>query len=302
MKELALFEKNFQNHMKSWFRADNELNKASLYSLLNGGKRIRPLLSIAISKALGGNEKIATIAGSAIEMIHTYSLIHDDLPAMDNDDFRRGKPSCHKAFGEAIAILAGDSLLTEAPLFLLSMLEKEEVQPSLINLLIKNLMQESGANGMILGQVLDITLEKKDKSLMSREEKLKTVEEIHYFKTGRLLALAVRQGSLTCKNITPTQLNEVNKFGDNIGLVFQVIDDILDETCTFEELGKTPGKDLLMDKLTYPSIIGKDESLKYATKLLADAMQILNSFSTHDPTLAKTILNSLSSSIIPLNK
>jgi geranylgeranyl diphosphate synthase, type II len=295
--ELEKFEEIFQEHMKTWFCEENDLNKASLYSLLAGGKRIRPLLCLAISRTLKGNEAVALVAGSSIEMIHTYSLIHDDLPAMDDDDLRRGKPSCHKAFTEALAILAGDSLLNEAPLFLLNMLEKENVAPEIINEFIRNLLFESGKNGMILGQVHDISLEKCDKSLMNREEKLEAVKKIHYYKTGRLFALAVKLGALSQNDITDVEFESVKKFGDQIGLAFQVIDDILDETATFDSLGKTPGKDKLMGKLTYPSILGIDESILFAKKLLKEAREELNTFARGDKILVEEVLDKLESSI-----
>lgn len=294
---LEIFENHFQNEMRNWFSEDNILNESCLYSLNAGGKRIRPLLTVAIAKALGGNLKVAFQCGSAIEMIHTYSLIHDDLPAMDNDDLRRGKPTNHKVFGEAMAILAGDALLNEAPLFLKSKLNKEGLNAERINNIIFELLEASGARGMILGQVLDISSEKEDNSSFSKEELLKKVEQIHYYKTGRLLALATKLGALSVENLANEDFQKVSKIGDNIGLAFQVMDDILDITASTEELGKTAGKDLEQNKLTYPSILGLAQSRSFGLNLLNSAEEMINNVSTKDCKDIIDVINFLRSKI-----
>ena len=237
------------------------------YSLFAGGKRLRPALCLAAAEACGGSWDDALPAACAVECIHTYSLVHDDLPAMDNDDFRRGKPTNHKVFGEGIAILAGDALLTQA--FEILTHGRETKRYSHRDLLLE-LAQASGSLQLIAGQVADLEGEGKKTS----ENDLRY---IHERKTSALLRCAVRLGGMSA-NCTPAQLDALSDFGYHVGLAFQVIDDILDVTQTTEQLGKTAGKDIAAQKATYPSIVGLEKSRLIAKKLTGKAFDALKAF------------------------
>ncbi len=235
------------------------IHRAMRYSLFAGGKRMRPALVIAAAEACGGRLADALPAASAVECIHTYSLIHDDLPAMDNDDFRRGKPTNHKVFGEGIAVLAGDGLLTQA----FEIISQAKARPRYSHQdMVLELARASGSLQLIAGQVAD--LEAEGKKIEAAELKY-----IHERKTSALLCCSARLGGMSA-NCTPAQLKALTDFGYNVGLAFQIIDDILDVTQTSEQLGKTAGKDTKAQKATYPSIVGLEKSRRLA-KTLTDA-------------------------------
>jgi geranylgeranyl diphosphate synthase type II len=243
------------------------IHKAMRYSLFAGGKRMRPALCFAAADACGGNHKDAMSLACAVECIHTYSLIHDDLPGMDNDDFRRGKPTNHKVFGEGIAVLAGDALLTQA--FEIAAKCKSWPRYSHQKIVLE-IAHASGSLQLIAGQVAD--LEGEGKKISEAELKY-----IHERKTSALLCCSVRLGGMSA-NCTPAQLKALTDFGYNVGLAFQVIDDILDITQSSEQLGKTAGKDTKAQKATYPSIIGLEKSRKIAEQLTNKAFNSLKIF------------------------
>jgi len=243
------------------------IHKAMRYSLFAGGKRMRPAVLLAAAQACGGSEKDAMPLACAVECIHTYSLIHDDLPAMDNDDFRRGKPTNHKVFGEGIAVLAGDALLTQA--FEIAAQAKGWSRYSHQDLVLE-IAKASGSLQLVGGQVAD--LEGENKKLSVAE-----LRYIHERKTSALLCCSVRLGGMSA-NCTAAQLKALTDFGYNVGLAFQVIDDILDVTQTSEKLGKTAGKDVAVQKATYPAIVGLEKSRKIAEQLTDKAFASLKIF------------------------
>src|SRR5476649_2944325 len=243
------------------------IHKAMRYSLFAGGKRMRPAVLLAAAAACGGSEKDALPLACAVECIHTYSLIHDDLPAMDNDDFRRGKPTNHKVFGEGIAVLAGDGLLTEA-FAIAGQCKGWPRYPH--QAIILEIARASGSLQLIAGQVADLEGEGKKTS----ESQLKY---IHERKTSALLCCSVRLGGMSA-NCSAAQLRALTRFGYLVGLAFQIIDDILDVTQTSEQLGKTAGKDTAAQKATYPSIVGLEKSRKIARRLTEKAFASLEIF------------------------
>jgi geranylgeranyl diphosphate synthase type II len=243
------------------------IHKAMRYSLFAGGKRMRPALLLAAARACGGSEKDALPLACAVECIHTYSLIHDDLPAMDNDDFRRGKPTNHKVFGEGIAVLAGDALLTQA-FEIAAQCKKFPRYPH--DKIVLEIARAAGSLQLVGGQVAD--LEGENKKLTVAE-----LRYIHERKTSALLGCSVRLGGMSA-NCTPAQLAALTDFGYHVGLAFQVIDDILDVTQTTEQLGKTAGKDVAVQKATYPAIVGLEKSRKIAAQLTARAFAALKIF------------------------
>jgi geranylgeranyl diphosphate synthase, type II len=243
------------------------IHKAMRYSLFAGGKRMRPALCLAAAEACGGNDEDALPLACAVECIHTYSLIHDDLPAMDNDDYRRGKLTNHKVFGEGIAILAGDALLTQA--FEIAAKCKGWPRYSHQQILLE-LTHAAGSRYLIAGQVAD--LEGEGKKLSAAE-----LRYIHERKTSALLGCSARLGGMSA-NCSAAQLKALTDFGQNVGLAFQIIDDILDITQTSEQLGKTAGKDTTAQKATYPSIVGLEKSRKIARELTRRAFASLRVF------------------------
>ena len=243
------------------------IHKAMRYSLFAGGKRMRPALCLAAAAACGGTDQAAMPLACAVECIHTYSLVHDDLPAMDNDDFRRGKPTNHKVFGEGIAVLAGDALLTQA--FEIAAQAKGWPRYSHQALMLE-LTKASGSLQLIAGQVADLEAEGKKISAAD-------LKYIHERKTSALLCCSVRLGGMSA-DCTPDQLKALTDFGYNVGLAFQIIDDILDITQTSEQLGKTAGKDTKAQKATYPSIVGMEKSRKLAKELTGRAFASLKIF------------------------
>ena len=239
-----------------------KIYEAMRYSLLAGGKRLRPILCLASCELAGGTTSMAMPTACALEMIHTMSLIHDDLPAMDNDDYRRGKLTNHKVYGDDIAILAGDALLTYAFEFIAT--KTENVPPQQVLQTIAHLTRASGAAGLVGGQVVDVESEGKT------DVSLETLNYIHAHKTGALLEACVVCGAILA-SASEADLQRLSRFAKNIGLAFQIIDDILDITATQEELGKTAGKDVQAGKVTYPSLWGIEESRRQASQLVADA-------------------------------
>lgn len=245
----------------------SSLLRAIRHSLFSGGKRIRPILSIAAFEAVKGRGDGILPFACGLEMIHTYSLIHDDLPAIDNDDYRRGNPTCHKVFGEAIAILAGDALLTEA--FRL-MTRESSVDPKMVLDIVNEVARASGISGMVGGQAADIESE-------GKEVNFPTVEYIHTHKTGALILASVRTGVKLGRGDEAT-LKAFTKYGEKIGLAFQIADDILNVEGKAEVLGKSTGSDLFKKKATYPSLLGVGESKKRAEELMTSAIDALNPF------------------------
>ena len=243
------------------------IHKAMRYSLFAGGKRMRPAVCLAAAAACGGSETDAMPLACAVECIHTYSLVHDDLPAMDNDDYRRGKLTNHKVFGDGIAVLAGDALLTQA----FEIAAKSKGWPRYSHQqLILELAHASGSLQLIAGQVADLEGEGKKTSADQ-------LRYIHERKTSALLCCSVRLGGMSA-NCSSAQLKALTDFGYNVGLAFQVIDDILDVTQTSEQLGKTAGKDTKAQKATYPSIVGLEKSRKIAAQLTDKAFASLKIF------------------------
>jgi geranylgeranyl diphosphate synthase type II len=234
------------------------------YSVFAGGKRMRPALCLAAASACGGAERDAMPLACAVECIHTYSLIHDDLPAMDDDDYRRGKPTNHKVFGEGIAVLAGDALLTQA-FEIAAQCQGWSRYPH--PRIVRELATASGSLQLIAGQVADLEAEGQKISAAQ-------LKYIHERKTSALLCCSVRLGGMSA-NCTTAQLKALTDFGYHVGLAFQVIDDILDVTQTSEALGKTAGKDTRSQKATYPSIVGLEKSRKIATDLTNKAFAAL---------------------------
>lgn len=237
------------------------IHKAMRYSIFAGGKRIRPVLTIAGCEAVGGSTAAAMPLACAVECIHTYSLIHDDLPCMDDDDLRRGRPTNHKVFGEGIAVLAGDALLTHA--FALAATRPEYV---------KELAFAAGSRRLIAGQVQDLENE-------SRQASLDEVKTTHLNKTAALITASVRLGAMA-GHASPTQLKRLTRYGQDLGLAFQVIDDILDATSTKEIMGKSVRADEKNQKSTFPKLLGVQKSRTFASELIADAHAQLRGFGT----------------------
>jgi len=259
------------------------IHQAMRYSIFAGGKRMRPALCLAAAEACGGAREHALPLAAAVECIHTYSLIHDDLPAMDNDDFRRGKPTNHKVFGEGVAVLAGDALLTQA--FEMAALAVTSKRFPLKDVILE-ISRTSGSLQLIAGQVVD--LESEGKKITRAQLKY-----IHERKTSALLCCSARLGGMSA-NCSAAQLKALTDFGHNVGLAFQVIDDILDVTQPTEKLGKTAGKDLAVQKATYPSIVGLEKSRKIAKDLTSRAFEALRPFkgkATALESLADYLLN-----------
>jgi geranylgeranyl diphosphate synthase type II len=249
--------------------APSPLREAMAYSLTAGGKRVRPVLLLASGNAVGGSEEDLLPFACAVEYVHTYSLIHDDLPAMDDDDFRRGKPACHKAFGEATAILAGDGLLTEA-FRVMAESPLASTEPSRAVRAIADLARAVGAEGMVGGQQLDL-------GASSMAPAPPDVHDIQARKTAALIASCARMGAILGGG-GPAQAAALGAFGTHLGFLFQVTDDILDETGSFEEMGKGTAKDRARGKWTYPVAFGMEASLARASALGREALDALSGF------------------------
>ena len=246
------------------------LHKAMRYSLFAGGKRVRPILTIAAYEAVGGSSPTILPLASSLELIHTYSLIHDDLPAMDNDDYRRGKLTNHKVFGEAMAILAGDALLTMAFDIVSRPDLVDGLDPRSQVRVIQELAAGAGNVGMVGGQVADIEAEGKDIDLA-------TLEGVHRWKTGRLIRASVRIGGIA-GGATAEQVDRLTAYAEDIGLAFQIADDVLNVTGTREELGKDANTDASRGKKTYPAFFGVDGARKLADERVASAIAHLKDF------------------------
>jgi geranylgeranyl diphosphate synthase type II len=247
-----------------------KIYEAMRYSLLAGGKRVRPILCLATAEMIGGTIEMAMPTACAVEMIHTMSLIHDDLPAMDNDDYRRGKLTNHKVYGEDIAILAGDGLLALAFEFVATQTPTNVPAQRTLQV-IARLGKALGAAGLVGGQVVDLECEGKT------DTSLETLNFIHNHKTAALLEACVVCGGIIAGASTE-DIQKLTRYSQNIGLAFQIIDDILDITATQEQLGKTAGKDLTAQKVTYPSLWGIEESRAKAKQLVEEACAELESF------------------------
>ncbi len=251
------------------------IHAAMRHSVFAGGKRLRPILCMEAAQMIQGCVPLGVEElGAALEMLHTYSLIHDDLPALDNDDLRRGRPTCHKAFGEATAILAGDALQTRAYEVLAKLHCSAEARVAIIS----EIAYATGSvAGMIGGQVMDLEAE-------HHRPDAKTLEYIHRSKTGALLTASVVTGGLYA-DASPAQIQGLRGFGQNIGLAFQIVDDVLDVTQSSEQLGKTAGKDSAHDKATYPALFGIEASLKKADELVSAACVALDQFADRGQSL-----------------
>jgi geranylgeranyl diphosphate synthase type II len=245
------------------------IHAAMRYSIFAGGKRLRPVLCLAAAEVCGGEISAALAPACAVELMHTYSLVHDDLPAMDDDDLRRGRPTCHKVYGEGMAVLCGDALLTESFAVLAQVAPTKRYSTRDF---IAELAETGGSRKLIGGQVMD--LEGEGKKLTKRD-----LVRIHEAKTAALLTTSLRLGAMTA-NATPAKLEALTLFGHALGLAFQVIDDILDVTQSTEILGKTAGKDQAVEKSTYPAILGLDASRKEAARLTQAAMDALKPLGT----------------------
>ncbi|MCC6466493.1 MAG: polyprenyl synthetase family protein [Planctomycetes bacterium] len=243
--------------------APRRLIEAMEYSLYAGGKRLRPLLALCAAEAVGGRPDDALPAAAALEMIHTYSLIHDDLPAMDDDDLRRGRATCHKAYDEATAILAGDALNTYA----FELVLEHVPDPRHAVAVGLELARAAGIDGMVGGQMADVEAE-------GAAPDLQRLVYIHEHKTGALIAGAVTCGAIL-GGASPPQLDCLRRYGRGIGLAFQVVDDILDMTATAEQLGKSPGKDAAANKMTYPRVMGIEKARAHAQELIRKALDEL---------------------------
>ena len=246
---------------------DGELADVLCYTLQSPGKRIRSVLVLWCCELVSGQiNRNAEIAAGAIEMVHTYSLVHDDLPAMDNDDLRRGRQTCHKAFDEATAILAGDALLTLA----FEILAKKIEEPVIAVKLISELAEAAGPAGMIAGQIADL---KAENTAGTKE----VLEYIHRNKTAKMFRCAAAMGAI-CGRADGQQLKSLYEYGLKIGLGYQIADDILDVSASSEQLGKTAGKDEKAGKATYPNVIGMEQSMQLARKLADEAVAVLEPF------------------------
>jgi geranylgeranyl diphosphate synthase, type II len=242
------------------------IHQAMRHSLLAGGKRLRPILTLAAAETCGVKDPAGILpAACAVELIHTYSLVHDDLPCMDDDDLRRGRPTSHKVFGEGVAVLAGDALLTRA-FGLIAEIKPAKHYP--LSLLLEETASAAGSLQLIAGQVADLEAEGKKLSIAD-------VRFIHERKTAAMVVLSLRLGAMSA-NATPTQLKALTEFGQALGLAFQILDDILDVTATSEQLGKSAGKDLKASKATYPAVIGLEASRREAGKQTRAALRALD--------------------------
>ena len=254
-------ERALAEYIDAWQGAPGVLLETIRYSLFAGGKRLRPALALGAAEIVSGDDTVALPAACAIEMIHTYSLMHDDLPAMDNDDLRRGKPTSHKVYGEAMAILAGDALATMA----------FDVLAQAGNLrVIQEIARAAGVGGMAGGQVLDLQSEGKEISL-------EQLRRLHACKTGALIRVSVRSGALLAR-ASEEQLEALSKFGEHLGLAFQIADDILDVTGDEKTLGKPIGSDEAKNKSTYPALVGLDRAHRLADEAADSAVKALEPF------------------------
>ncbi len=265
---IELIDKKLDEYMPAEY--PENIFKSMKYTVTLPGKRLRPVMCLETCRMFGGNYEDAIPTACAIEMLHAQTLIHDDLPCMDNDDFRRGKPTNHKVFGDAIATLAGDALLTFAPQIILK--HSQNLGAEKLIKIMNEYFHAAGAYGVIAGQVVDIESEHS-----TPENPQKTLDYIHTHKTADLFKLALRTGAIIA-DATDEQLSEITEFGQCLGVAFQVSDDILDEISTFEEMGKTLGKDKQAGKLTYTSLYGLEESKYKVTCMLKKCYDIMQKY------------------------
>ncbi len=250
------------------------LHKAMRYSVLAGGKRLRPVLVLAAAEASGGDPMEALPSACAVEFLHTYSLIHDDLPCMDNDDLRRGRATCHKVYGEAVALLAGDALLTLA----LELAASQQPTPRYTSAAFtKALAAAAGSRHLIAGQVADMETQG---CAFSRSD----LRFIHAGKTAAMVAVSLRLGGMSA-NASPEKIQTLEALGQKLGLAFQVVDDILDRTQTKEKLGKSPGKDLDAGKATYPALLGLERARGEAARMTSQALSLTGNLGSRGETL-----------------
>ncbi len=247
-----------------------EIVKAMEYSIFAGGKRLRPILCIAAAETVGGHFSDVMPVACALELIHTYSLIHDDLPAMDDDNLRRGKPTNHNVFGEALALLAGDGLLTEAFHLIASSGERPQADARLLLRVISTVAEAAGYAGMVGGQVVDMHWQ-------SKQADLDAVQFIHRHKTAALIRASVASGAILA-GATERQIRAISLYGEKTGLAFQISDDILDLESDSSTLGKQVGADIKLGKATYPAVIGIEQSKRTQSKLIEDAVAALEAF------------------------
>lgn len=253
-----------------------ELHEAMRYAVLEGGKRVRPLLVYASGHVVGADPEALDYAACAVELIHAYSLIHDDLPAMDDDDLRRGSPSCHRAYGEAQAILAGDALQALAFQFL-ARAPEHLVAPATCLHMVELLAQAAGSRGMVGGQAIDL-------AAVGRELNIAQLDDMHIRKTGAIIRESVRLGALCGTALQPDDMDRLDRFGKQIGLAFQIRDDVLNVTGHTQHLGKTAGSDRALNKPTYPAVLGLDAADERARDLHREALATLATFGSEaDP-------------------
>jgi len=263
---IKIINDRINEYLKGYTDIPQILKRAMVYSIKNSGKRFRPILCLSVAKSLGKDYELVLPAACAIEFIHTYSLIHDDLPAVDNDDFRRGMLTCHKKFGEDIAILAGDAIFAEAFNIVLS---KQESPPDTLIQVLREISFASGAHGMVAGQIVDVffTGKKITKPLL---------EYMHTNKTGKLITAAVKSSAII-SGASSDYLDLFGQYSENIGLAFQITDDLLDLESTIEMTGKTSGKDMIQNKNTFPRLFGIEKSKNIAKEKIARAIEIIES-------------------------
>jgi len=260
-EKAARTDQALREYLASWRDVPDTLGEAAEYTLFAGGKRLRPALALGTAEIICGDDAVAMPAACAVEMIHTYSLVHDDLPSMDDDDLRRGQPTAHVKFGEAIAILAGDALLTMA-FDIAARAGRSEI--------VRELAQAAGVAGMVGGQVIDLESE-------NRHISLEALRHLHACKTGALIRVSVRCGGILA-NAGPEQLEALTRYGERIGLAFQIADDILDVVGTEETLGKPVGSDEAKHKSTYPALVGIARARELAREAADNAIDALKAF------------------------
>ena len=252
-------------HLPLSNHAPQRLHEAMRYACLNGGKRLRPILVHAAGEAAGAKPETLDFCAVAVEMIHVYSLVHDDMPCMDDDTLRRGQPTCHVQYDDATALLVGDALQTQAFITLAD----TPLQPATVNALIRSLAHAAGAAGMAGGQAIDL-------AAVGQQLDAAQLEQMHILKTGALIRAAIRMGGLAGESLTPEALEQLDRFGKVLGLLFQVVDDILDCTASSDVLGKTAGKDAASNKPTYVSLMGLSGARLFANDLLSQAQQLIS--------------------------
>jgi len=258
-REAAVIEGHLDRCLKPSRGEPRQITEAMRYAVLGGGKRIRPAMCVMAYRAAGGRGRTIYPVACAIELIHNFSLIHDDLPCMDDDDYRRGRPTCHVKFGEAVAVLAGDALLARAFEMLAEAAAARRARATVVARMTAELAHAIGTSGMMGGQVLDLLSE-------GRRVSLSVVRRIHSNKTGRLITASLRFGG-ALGGAPPSMMRALTRYGELLGLAFQIRDDVLGVTSTLEELGKRPGGDLQKEKATYPRVAGLEASLAELERL-----------------------------------